>query len=147
MTWRAITEDDLLLKLNSMELEQFRALMLDVDQSDPIPDYLLDAAREAASYAAAGGYELGPDGTAPDELIKHCCARVAVEVIGRLAEPEAWRQKASDEALARFREVQKGTFQLSEPLTNQMQPDPAKHSAVRFRPRYPKANHSNMDGM
>ena len=150
MTWRTITEADLLQHISGVELDTFRGVVLGDGQADPIPGYLDAAAKEAASFAAAAGYEVGASGTAPAELIAPCCARVVVQLMARAAgsliDPDGVRQKASDQALTRFREVQAGKFQLSELLAETMQDEPSNHSGVSHRPR-PIIRRENMKGL
>lgn len=149
--WRAITEQDLLQHISGVELDTFRAVVLGEGQADPIAGYLTAAAKEAASYAAAAGYEIGDQGTAPEELIESCCARVVIKVqaraAGTLIDPDGIRQKAASEALSLFKDVSKGNYLLTEPLTATMQAEPAQHSGCTHRPRPPRVNAESMKGL
>lgn len=133
MSWRIITEADLLRQISGAELDSLRGAVLG-DQDDPVQPSIDDVTAEVRGYVAASGAELDTDtNTLPDRLIGAAVAKIIITIMTRAAgtmiDPEGARAKAADNADRLLRDVAAKKFSIADPSTGA-----ESHDAIR--PRY-----------
>ncbi|MDD2241312.1 MAG: hypothetical protein PHI93_11750 [Kiritimatiellae bacterium] len=120
MTWRRITEADILSRMSDTELTTFRSLLLGDNQEDPI-DYYVDQITDLARGSIAGNAanSLGAAGTIPQKLIGPCVDLIVIEIMKRcggvLVDPNDARKEAARTAMQILQRVEKGLFAIEEP--------------------------------
>ena len=120
MSWRAITEADLLLRLSGSELDALREAALGDGQADPIQGAIDQVTELARGYIAAnGGVTLGAAGTLPERLIAPCVDILVVDVSGRaagtLSDPNETRRDAYRAAIRLLEQVAAGNYSIDDP--------------------------------
>jgi len=68
ITWRQLTEADLLTAVSGAELDQWRALALAAGQADPVAPTITQVTEQIRSYAQRV-VTIGPKGTIPESLL------------------------------------------------------------------------------
>jgi hypothetical protein len=137
MSWRALTEADLLTAISPNELDVLRRA-LGGDASDAISAILTNLANELRGYIAAGGSDLDSTAaTVPDSLVAQAAAvaviRVSNRAGGTLPDPKGLRAKAHDNAIAFFQNsLGKGLFAIEQPTSTTL----ATLSGVPAKPTY-----------
>lgn len=120
MSWRAITEADVLTQISGDELTAIRAAALGTGQADPVAPTMLQVTRQVRGYVAgnpANGLEAGD--TVPDELIRAAVALIVVELMpragGLMIDQGDARRSAARDALAILRDVAAGRMVIVQP--------------------------------
>jgi len=124
MSWRAITEADVLKKISSVELDSFREIVLGNDQADPVQPAITDITAEVRGHVASSGVDMDADtSTIPDRLIRSAVAKIIIDIMtragGTLIDPEGARAKAADKADKLFVRVADGKFSIADPVTEE----------------------------
>jgi len=123
MSWRTLTETDLLTAISPDELEKIRAA-LGGDASDCIAGILSSLADELRGHIAAGGSELDATAhTLPESLVRQASILAAFAVAtrsgGSLPDPKGLRKLAYDNATIFFQtRVAEGKFAIEQPTTS-----------------------------
>lgn len=120
MAWRSITTDDVLQTLAGAEMTALQTAAKASGQSDPLPGVIADIVNEVRGYIAAGQFDLGPDGTVPDQLRRATLIMIRTAAASRLpvksfSTPQ--REKEQEESLQRVRDAAKRLFMVESPLT------------------------------
>lgn len=83
--WVPVTEQSILSKLSSPELNALRTAATAPGQGDPLGEVIAQVVREVRGHVAAcKANRLGPAGTIPDELLGAAINRVRYELATRL---------------------------------------------------------------
>lgn len=123
MSWRAITEADVLTQISGAELEAIRAAALADDQDDPVAPTITQVTMEVRGYVAGcTENQLDADETKiPEELVGHAVALFVEKFIGRPAglsiDPAGVRERAVARAHSVLRDVSKCDFKIVQPET------------------------------
>jgi hypothetical protein len=126
MSWRTLTETDLLTALSPDELEKIRAA-LGGDASDCIAGILSSLADELRGHIAAGGSAIdSTEHTLPQSVIRQAAIIAAVAVAtrsgGTMIDPKGMRKIAYEGAIAFFeKRVAEGLFSIEQPTTSTAQ--------------------------
>jgi hypothetical protein len=121
MSWRAITEADLLQCISGAELETLRETLLADGQADPVASQITLTVNLVRGYiAACDRNTLGAAGTLPDGLVLPACQIIVVDLNTRaggvLVDDSGQRAKAKDAALAMLsRDVATCKFAVEDP--------------------------------
>lgn len=110
MSWRAITEADLLTKISGPELAALRAAALKAGQVDPVQPTIDQVTRYVRGrVAACQRNQLGAGNTVPDELIDAALALIVMRIMSRAAgisiDPKGVRKSEEEKAEALLRDV------------------------------------------
>lgn len=122
MSWRAITEDDLLEAISGDELTGFREAALADGQDDPVEDSIRAVTDEVRGYVAGNSQNtVGPEGTIPERLMRAAVDRIIVRigsrVLGSIFDEEGIRQQAAKDAKKLFEDAARGLFAVEQPDT------------------------------
>lgn len=122
MSWRTVTETDLLEAISSDELEGLRSAALASGQADPIEHHIDRVVDEVRGYIAANRENtLGPEGTVPDRLVRAVIdltlIRVGSRVAGIIFDDEDVRRNAAKAATRLLENVASGKFAIEQPST------------------------------
>jgi hypothetical protein len=123
MSWRAITESDVLTQISGAELEALRGAVLADGQADPVqPCSDAVTAKVRGFVAANASNALDADASKiPDRLIDGAVSLIIIQIMtragGTLIDPEGARQKAADEANRLLRDVAAGKFSIADPVS------------------------------
>lgn len=122
MSWRALTESDLLTQLSQTELDTFREVARDGTSDDPVAPVLEQVTDEVRGYIrACPQNSLGLDGTLPDSLIRSAVALAIMQIMSRAAgqimDPDDERQGRADDAVALLNRVADCKFGIEHPTT------------------------------
>jgi len=116
MTWRAVTEGDVLGVLNSAEVTAYQTAVIGTGQ-DPMADAITAVVRLVRGYLGAwAANTLGPDGTLPERTILSAAHIIRVELLTRLdLEVSEPRAAAKRDALQYFRDCAAGKVAIEDP--------------------------------
>ena len=122
MSWRAITETDLLQRISGDELAAIRESALADDQDDPVAGHISQVTDFVRGYiAACAANTLGEEGTLPERLIRPACDILLVDffsrVAGMLIDLNDTRQKARDAAIRLLEQVAACSYAIEQPTT------------------------------
>ena len=150
MSWRVITEADLLKKLSSDELEAIRAAGLASGQADPVSAHLADVTNFVRGFIAANsGNVLGSEGTLPERIILPAIDYLVVDigsrVAGLLIDPEGIRKTSYDNANRLFRDIAQGNFAIEAPETESTETESAPSPSFYTKTR--EFSRENQDGI
>ena len=134
MSWRTITEADVLTKLSSAELEAFREAAVGEDQDDPITGAITNVTGLVRGYVATSGVTVDTDpDTVPERLIPAAVDILVVDIPARAAgiqiDPNDARAKSKAQAIKLLERVADGKFSIEDPVTE-------KESAEAATPTY-----------
>lgn len=120
MSWRAITEADLLTRISGAELQTFRQAVLAAGQADPVQPVFDQVTDQVRGYVAGcPANKLGPDGTIPVKLLGPTLALCVMEVMarcgGRIVDPGEHRRQSARDAYATLKDVAACVFKLDVP--------------------------------
>lgn len=140
MSWRAITETDLLQAISGAELEALRSAALADGQEDPVAPTMADVTEFVRGYiAACNSNTLGPVGTLPTRLINAAIDLLVVQISARVAgtviDPNGVRQKASSAAIDLLRDVAACKFRIDVPDEATTEVNASPSPKVKGRPR------------
>lgn len=120
MSWRAITESDVLAVLTETERAAVDTLNLG-DQDSPVEAVIASVTDEARGRIAANpANQLGEDGTLPATVIHQAVAIIRYRLLSRLPVASLVtdaRRAEWDEANKFFRDVAKGEVSIERPAT------------------------------
>lgn len=123
MSWRTITEADVLTKLSSPEVEAFRAAAIADGQADPIEAGIANVTDLIRGYIASNSknsLDTAAD-TVPVRLIPAAVDILAVDIPARAAgtqlDPEDARSKAKAQAIRLLERVADDKFSIEDPVT------------------------------
>lgn len=143
MSWRAITEADLLRKISGDELAAVREAALAEEQADPVAGTLTGVTTLVRGYVAAcANNSLDADlTTIPEELLDAAVALVVPRLMSRVAglsiDKDKVRRDEAEEAQVLLREVAACRFAIEQPATVSTQeiasPSPAFPATRRVR--------------
>ena len=120
MSWRTLTETDLLTAISPDELALLRRA-LGGQADDAIARTLTNLANELRGYISAGGSALdATTATLPDSVIAQAaaiaCIRIASRAGGALPDPKGLRKLSHDNAIVFFQtRVAEGKFSIEQP--------------------------------
>lgn len=122
MAWRTVTEQDLLQKFSSDELEALRSAGLASGQADPIAGHIVQLVNFVQGYIAANpANTVGPAGMLPERLILPAIDCLLVDVSSRVAglliDLNDTRKQARKDALTLFAQVASGHYAVEQPTT------------------------------
>lgn len=119
MSWRTLTETDLLQALSGSELDALRAAVLASGQADPIATQIAQVVDMVRGYIRGGGFDLGEADTIPESLISPAVdlivLRVGSRAAGFLLDDNNVRRDAARAAQSLFRDVANGKFRVESP--------------------------------
>lgn len=150
MSWRKITEADLLTQISGAELDGFRKAALAKKQPDPVqPSIDLVTAKVRGYVAGKHAGALSANSSAvPERLIGAAVSMVIIEIqtraAGILIDPKGARQKAADEAGRLLRDVAAGNFSITDPSTGQ---ESSSSGASVMNSRKPRVTRNNLKGL
>jgi hypothetical protein len=151
MSWRTLTESDLLTQLSDTELQRIRAAATG-DQPDPIAATLLSVTDTVRGYISAYAPNvLGPADTLPAELIDTAVAlavvRVWPRVGGSMLDPKGLRKDAHAEAMTLLRsDVATGKFRVRPPDSGSLPPGVGPQAELASS-RTITTSPTNLDGL
>ena len=123
MSWRKITEADLLTQISGTELEALRGVVLADGQADPVQPSI-DAITSKVRGFVAGNIRNDLDADPakiPDRLIDAAVSLIIIQIMNRaggtMIDPNGSRQKSADEANRLFRDVAAAKFSITDPVT------------------------------
>lgn len=122
MSWRAITEADLVTRLSGDELEAFRGTALAEGQPDPVAQIFTQVTDQICGYVkGCASNRLGPAGTIPTSLLGTAIDLVLIEIqaraAGMLIDPEDVRKEKARAAERRLNDVAACRFAIEKPET------------------------------
>ena len=122
MSWRAITEADILERLSGAELSALRAAALADGQADPVAGSISRVTELVRGYVAAcASNTLGAVGTVPERLIEPALDLLVVAISARaggtLMDPTGERAKAKAAAITLLEQVAACKFAVDVPAT------------------------------
>lgn len=122
MSWRAITEADVLTVISAPELEAFRSAALGDGQADPVEAVITQTTADVQGYVGANrANRVGPAGTIPETLLQTALDYMLLKIMSRSAgviiDPEGARKAAGERAERRLRDVAAGAFAVEQPET------------------------------
>lgn len=120
MSWRAITEADLLTRISGPELSAIRAAALGTAQPDPVQATIDQVTLEVRGrVAACRANQLGSGDTIPDELLAHALAMIVVALMPRAAglmiDANDARKDAAKRAESVLKDVARCDFAIEQP--------------------------------
>jgi len=120
MSWRAITEDDLLLSISGAELEALRAAVLASGQDDPVANSIIRTVDEVRGYiAACDRNELGEGDTMPEKLIRPAVDVIILDIMGRaggtMIDESGYRRDRAKDARRLFERVADCKYAIEAP--------------------------------
>ncbi len=150
MSWRAITENDLLQRMSGDELTALRDAALGDDQADPIAGHISQITDFVRGYIAAWqNNTLGLAGTLPERLILTACDILVVQVSSRpggfLVDLNDTRKEQYKSAMRLLEQVAAGKFRIEEPATEGDDSPTPPSPSMYDRDRY--FTSSNQDGI
>ena len=117
MSWRLITEDDILTRLSGVELDAYRNAVLDPAQPDPIAD-ATDQVTSRVRGAVAVKYLLGDSGTIPESLLGPALDILIIDIMSRaggmITDPDDMRRKKYDDALVLLKAIASGGYAVED---------------------------------
>lgn len=123
MSWRTITEADVLTKMSSPELEAFRATAIADGQADPITAAITSVSELVRGYVASNpsnDLDAVAD-TVPVRLIPAAVDILVVDIPARAAgtqiDPDDARSKAKAQAIKLLERVADDKFAIEDPVT------------------------------
>jgi hypothetical protein len=122
MSWRALTEADILQRLSGAELEALREAALADSQADPVAAQIAQTVDFVRGYIAANASNtLGPVDTLPERLILPAvdilCVDISTRAAGMLIDPDGQRAKAKQDAIRLVERVADGKYAVEAPET------------------------------
>ena len=123
MSWRAITEADVLTQISGDELAAVRAASLQAAQADPLAPTITQVTQEVRGYVAACSQNVldATGTTVPTELIGHAVAIIVPRLMARVAglsiDKDKVRGDAAREAMRVLRDVAACHFAIVQPTT------------------------------
>ncbi len=120
MAWIIPTENDILSRISSAELEAIRSAVLADGQADPVSETLDQVIDEVRGFIAGNPANvLGPDGTIPEKLLNAALSIFVPMFLARAGgtaiDPEGERAKQRDRAYKTLERVSDGKFAIDEP--------------------------------
>jgi len=120
MSWRAITESDLLTRMSGPELEAFREAALGDTQGDPVSSVITQITNTVRGYiAACDRNTIGAAGAIPETLLGTALDLILIEIqtraAGILIDPEEIRRQKMDRAERLLRDVAACRFAIEQP--------------------------------
>lgn len=123
MSWRAITEADVVSKISSDELEAIRAAALASGQVDPVASEIDSVTELVRGYVASSGVEMDTDNPTyiPERLIGPAVKILVVDIPARVAgmalDENDVRRDAKKEAIRLLEQVASGKYSIEDPTT------------------------------
>jgi len=149
MSWRIITEADVLTKLSSPELEAFRSAAIAGGQADPITSAIDNVTDLVRGYVASNNkntLDTSTD-TIPERLIPSAVDILVVDIPARAAgtqiDPDDVRYKAKVAAIKLLEQVAAGKFSIEDPVSGS---ESATSGATIVNPRTPRVTRDNLGG-
>jgi hypothetical protein len=149
MSWRALTEADLLAKMSSPELEAFRAAAIADGQADPIAAAIGQVTDLVRGYIASNTkntLDVATD-TLPVRLIPAAVDILVVDIPARAGgvqiDPEDARAKAKAQAIRLLEQVAADRFSIADPVSGQ---ESSSGGATVVNARPPRFNRDNLRG-
>ena len=149
MSWKAITEADILTKMSSSELEAFRIAAVSDDQDDPITGAIGNVTGLVRGYVASAGVTMGTDAaTVPERLIPAAVDILVVDIPARAAgiqiDADDARAKSKAQAIKLLERVADGKFSIEDPETGTEQ---STGGATVVNSRTPRVTRDNLRGL
>lgn len=123
MSWRIITEADVLTQISGTELEALRGVVLADGQVDPVQPAIDAITAKVRGFVAGNSNNDLDSDTAkiPDRLIDAAVSLIIIQIMtragGTIIDPNGARQKAADEANRLFRDVASAKFSITDPVS------------------------------
>lgn len=149
MSWRALTEADVLTKLSSPELEAFRATAIADGQADPITAAIASVTDLVRGYVASNSKNTvdSETDTIPDRLISAAVDILVVDIPARAAglqiDSEDARAKAKAQAIRLLEQVAADKFSITDPVSGS---ESSSGGATVVNARTPRVTRENLGG-
>lgn len=151
MSWRAITEADVLSKMSSPELEAFRATAIAGGQADPITtaiDQVTELVRGYVGSNSKNTVDTDNPTFIPERLISPAVDILVVDIPARAAgvqiDPEDARAKAKAQAVRLLERVADNKFSIDDPVTGN---ESSSGGASVVNPRTQRVTRENLKGL
>lgn len=107
MSWRALTEQDLIGTLSGAEAEAFRRSSFGVPPGDPVPMLLARTCELVRGYVRSNGrVRMGAAGTVPASLVSPAVDYAVYDLLKRLPQEVGEdRRRAREQAIALFEAI------------------------------------------
>jgi hypothetical protein len=146
MSWRIITEADVLTQISGAELTALRGVVLGDGQDDPVQPSI-DAITAKVRGFVAGNINNKLDANPaaiPDRLIDAAVSLIICRIISRTTmEPNATRLKDAEAANSLLRDVASGKFSITDPVSGT---ESKAGGATVIGKRTPRITRDNMGG-
>lgn len=147
MSWREITEDDVLTALTGPETAAYKSAALKSGQSDPLAAVIATAVEEARGYIAGCRHNVLAEGnTVPEAMIHHVISIIRYRFISRLPiSVSDEREQEYKDARTYLRDVAACRVGIEQPDTASDSSFPAATPTVSARTR--RFSRSQQDGI
>jgi hypothetical protein len=152
MSWRAITETDILQRLSGDELTALRAAALASDQADPVAGEISAVTELIRGYVGAcASNTLGAAGTIPERLMAAAADILAVRIptraAGTLIDPESARSRAQTGAIRLLEQVAECKFSVDVPTSGTESTEDTAAASPSITERDLSLTRTNQDGI
>jgi hypothetical protein len=149
MSWRTLTEADVLTKLSSAELEAFREAAVADDQADPIAGAIDNVTELVRGYVASADVTMDTaTDTIPARLIPPAVDILVVDIPARAAgiqiDADDARAKSKAQAIRLLERVADGKFSIEDPVTGA---ESSTGGASVVNPRPARVSRDNLRGL
>lgn len=151
MSWRVLTEADVLTKLSSPELEAFREAAVALEQADPITTAITSVTSLVRGYVGSNSkndLDVATD-TVPVRLIPAAVDILVVDIPARAGgmqiDPDDARAKSKAQAIKLLERVADGKFSIDDPVSGNESSAAVTPSYTPTRVR--RYDRSNQDGI
>lgn len=152
MSWRAITEADILQRLSGDELSALRTAALASGQDDPVDAEISAVTDLVRGYVAANSANvLGAAGTIPERLLAAAvdilAVRIPTRAAGTLIDPNDTRKNANTAAIRLLEQVALGHFSVDVPATGEESTEASASPRPSVYTRTQRFTPTTMDGI
>jgi hypothetical protein len=147
MSWRIITEADVVTQITGVELDSYREVVLADGQADPVQPFIDGVTATVRGFVTANSKNDLDADTAkiPDRLIDAAVALIVVKIISRAGqEPSDTRKTLASDANRLLRDVASGKFSIEDSVTG-VESTGGGVSVVNQRT--PRVTRDNMKGL
>ena len=147
MSWRIITEADVVTQITGVELDSYREVVLADGQADPVQPSIDGVTATVRGFVSANSKNDLDADTAkiPDRLIDAAVALIVVKIISRAGqEPSDTRKTLASDANRLLRDVASGKFSIEDSVTGV---ESTGGGATVVNQRTPRVTRDNMKGL
>lgn len=152
MSWKAITEADVLTKMSGPELEAFRSAAIAAGQADPITGAINNVTELVRGYVASNpknDLDLTNTNFIPTRLIPAAVDILVVDIPARAAgiqiDPDDARAKSKTAAIKLLEQTAAGKFSIADPVSGVESNEAVTPSYTPTRTR--RYDRANQDGI